>query len=228
MDKEAIPILYVEDNRTDVEILQRALLKAHIPNPIHIASDGQEALDYLHRPRHMLGVLILDIHLPKIDGIQVLKAAKRLDPDAVAVMLTSRPSLGTAIQSLRREGAFDYLEKSKDDLPGLVETVRMALEKRAIQLQTHFSIQSGSDERVVDMTKIQEAFRISKRETDVLKCLFRGDANKEIAAQLFISELTVKGHLKHLYHKMKVQNRTMLISKVLSRCLLPTNGGVVS
>ncbi len=216
MKKESIPILYVEDSRTDVKILQKAFQEASILNPLHIATDGQEALDYLQNPKNRPGVLILDLHLPKVDGIEVLHAAVQIDPDVVVVMLTARPSLKTAVQSLRRGGAFDYLEKSKNDLPALIKTVHLALEKRAIQLQTHSRVQSGARERVVDMKQVQEAFDLTQREIDVLKCLCQGSSNKEIGERLFISELTVKGHLKHLYYKLKVQNRTMLISKVLS------------
>lgn len=228
MEKQSIPILYAEDNRADVTLLQRAFQGAHILNPLHIASDGQEALDYLQNPQNRPGVLILDLYLPKVGGIEVLKAAKALDPDAIVLMLTSRPSLKTALQSLRKEGAFDYLEKSKKDLPDLVKTVQMALEKRALRFQRHFSIQSGSDEHVIDITEVQEVFEISNRELDVLKCLCQGDTNSEISERLFISELTVKGHLKHLFHKMKVQNRAKLISKTLSLVLIPTDKGGLS
>jgi len=228
MEKARIPILYVEDNPADVKLLQRALKQAQVSNPLHIVSDGQEALDYLQDPSPKHGVVILDIHLPKVNGVALLEAAKTADPDAVVLMLTSRPTLETALQTLRREGAFDYLEKSKKDLPGLVETVQMALEKRALRLQRHFSIQSGTDTQVVDMTKVQETFDISNRELDVLKCLCRGDTNDEIAKCLFISELTVKGHIKRLFHKMKVANRAKLISKTLSLVLISTDTGAVS
>ncbi|MFQ5597284.1 MAG: response regulator [Nitrospiria bacterium] len=225
MKKESIPILLAEDNPTDVEIIRRSLQKNHISNPIHIASDGREALDYLHLPHNRPGVLILDIHLPKINGVEVLKEAMRLDPETVVVMLTGHPSLGTAIRSLRREGAFDYLQKSKDDLLDLAETVRLALEKRAHRFQTHLLVTSEDGKRMINMTKVREAFGLSKREVDVLKCLCRGDTNKEMAERLFISNLTIKGHLKNIYRKMAVHNRATLISKILSRFLLPSNEG---
>ena len=134
----------------------------------------------------------------------------------MVIMLTSQASMKTAIQSLRRDGAFDYLEKSKEDLPDLIEAVRSALETRLVRLQTHWLIQGEGGERVIDMSKIQEEHGLSNREIDVVKCLSRGDSNKEIADRLFISELTVKGHLKKIYQKMDVHNRATLVSKVLS------------
>lgn len=222
INKEAIPILLVEDSPSDVEVIRRSLKKGGISNPLHIVRDGQEAVDFLHERFSHPGVLILDIHLPKVNGIDVLHEAKQIDPEVIAIMLTSHASMKTAIQSLRREGAYDYLEKSKDDLPQLVEAVRHAIEKRALQLQNRWVIQAEGGERVIDMKKVQETFDLSEREVAVIKCLCRGDSNKEIADRLFISELTVKGHLKKIYQKMDVHNRATLVSKILSGAMLDT------
>ena len=226
MDEAAIPILLVEDNPADVAIIQRSLKKGNLHNPVRVARDGAEAIDCLHDRVMQPGVLILDINLPKLDGMEVLRAAKRLDPETVAVMLTSHASLQTAVQSLRREGAFDYLEKSKDDLPQLVEAVRLALKKRALQLQTRWVVRSqAGGERVIDMTQVKERFDLSDREIDVVKCLCRGDTNKETGERLFISDLTVKGHLKHIFQKMNVHNRATLVATILAGAGPPSSNG---
>jgi DNA-binding NarL/FixJ family response regulator len=226
MDETTIPILLVEDNPADVAIIQRSLKKGNLHNPVRVARDGAEAIDCLHDRVMQPGVLILDINLPKLDGMEVLRAAKRLDPETVAVMLTSHATLQTAVQSLRREGAFDYLEKSKDDLPQLVEAVRLALKKRALQLRTHWVVQSlTGGERVIDMTQVKERFDLSDREIDVVKCLCRGDTNKEIGERLFISDLTVKGHLKHIFQKMNVHNRATLVATILAGAGPPSSNG---
>jgi DNA-binding NarL/FixJ family response regulator len=226
MDEAAIPILLVEDNPADVAIIQRSLKKGNLHNPVRVARDGAEAIDCLHDHVMQPGVLILDINLPKLDGMEVLRAAKRLDPETVAVMLTSHASLQTAVQSLRREGAFDYIEKSKDDLPQLVEAVRLALKKRALQLQTRWVVRSqAGGERVIDMTQVKERFDLSDREIDVVKCLCRGDTNKEIGERLFISDLTVKGHLKHIFQKMDVHNRATLVATILAAAGSPYSNG---
>ena len=226
MDETAIPILLVEDNPADVAIIQRSLKKGNLHNPVRVARDGAEAIDCLHDRVMQPGVLILDINLPKLDGMEVLRAAKRLDPETVAVMLTSHASLQTAVQSLRREGAFDYLEKSKDDLPQLVEAVRLALKKRALQLQTRWVVRSqAGGERIIDMATVKEQFDLSDREIDVVKCLCQGDTNKEIGERLFISDLTVKGHLKHIFQKMNVHNRATLVATILAGAEPPSPNG---
>jgi DNA-binding NarL/FixJ family response regulator len=216
VEKDNIPILLVEDNPADVAIIQRSIQKSGLPNPIHVARDGQEAVDFLHRRFVRPGVLILDIHLPKVGGMEVLKEAKRVDPETVVIMLTARASLRTAVASLRREGAFDYLQKSKEELPQLVDAVRLGVERRAMRLQTRWTIESDGKRRVIDTVRLQEVFDLSEREIDVVKCLCRGDSNKEVAERLFISELTVKGHLKSIYQKAAVHNRATLVAKVMA------------
>ena len=81
---DSADILLVEDNPADVELTLRALRKANLANPIHVAADGAEALDYLfgtgkdeaksdaHHPR----VVILDLKLPKVSGLEVLRRIK--------------------------------------------------------------------------------------------------------------------------------------------------------
>lgn len=220
MEPSAIPILLVEDHPPDVEIIRRALKKDGLRNPIRLVKDGEEAINLLRAQSIPIGVVILDIHLPKMDGIAVLKVAKAVDPETVVIMLTGQASMKTAVESLRREGAFDYLEKSKDDLPHLVETVHLAIEKRALSLQTLWPFKAGGKTHLIEMKQIEKRFGLSSREMDVVKCVCRGDTNREIAERLFISELTVKSHLKKIYGKMNVHNRTTLSSKILSSTII--------
>ena len=106
---DLVDILLVEDNPEDVELTLRALRKANLANPIHVVEDGAEALDYLfgagkdeaksdaHYPR----VVILDLKLPKVSGIEVLRRIKS-DPATrtipVVVLSSSReePDIKTA------------------------------------------------------------------------------------------------------------------------------------
>jgi len=216
VEPDAIPILLVDDHPGDLEIIRRALQKDGLENPVYLAEDGEEAVHLLESASTPIGVVVLDIHLPKMDGIAVLKLAKSLDPETVAIMLTGHASVKTAIASLRHEGAFDYLEKSKDDLPQLVEAVHLAIQKRALSLQAVWPFEFGDQTRLVEMSRIKKHFGLSSREIDVVKCICRGDTNKEIAKRLFISELTVKTHLKTIYAKMGVHNRTSLSAAILS------------
>jgi CheY-like chemotaxis protein len=88
------PILLVEDNPSDIKLTQRAFAKGNIANQLIVAEDGQEALDYLlNDGRELPAVVLLDLKLPRIDGLEVLKRIRahertRLLP--VVVVTTSR------------------------------------------------------------------------------------------------------------------------------------------
>jgi two-component system, response regulator len=86
-DYNAVEILLVEDNPNDAELTMRALEKCKVVNPIHVVADGAEALDFLfcrgaYRERasnNRLKVVLLDLKLPKVDGIEVLRQIKSAD-----------------------------------------------------------------------------------------------------------------------------------------------------
>lgn len=98
MDDKHIEILLVEDNRDDVDLTLHAFTKHKLTNRIHVARDGQEAIDYIFGPdqdgevpNHTPKVVLLDLKLPKVDGIEVLRRMKS-DPrtsDIPVVVLTS-------------------------------------------------------------------------------------------------------------------------------------------
>jgi hypothetical protein len=80
---EPVPILLVEDNPADVELTLRAFKRRKLSNPIAVIRDGEEALDYVHRRGRFAedapipGVILLDLRLPKVDGLEVLREVKR-------------------------------------------------------------------------------------------------------------------------------------------------------
>jgi len=90
-DPEAIDILLVEDNPNDAELTQRALKKTNLEARLLIAKDGAEALEYLLSDRPKPKVIFLDLKLPKIDGIEVLRRARADDRarSVPVVVLTS-------------------------------------------------------------------------------------------------------------------------------------------
>jgi CheY-like chemotaxis protein len=115
-----IEILLVEDNQDDLDMTLRALQKANLANRIHVARDGVEALDFifgegLHAGRKVENgprVILLDLKLPKLDGLQVLKRVKS-DPRTRAipvVMLTSSKEQKDVIESYHL-GVNSYIVK---------------------------------------------------------------------------------------------------------------------
>ena len=131
MIKHFINILLVEDNPDDVELTIHALEKNNITNPVKIVRDGQEALDYLFykgkyaNSKHDLpNLILLDLKLPKVDGIEVLKEIKydrklKLIP---VVVLTSSKEESDIVKSYDL-GVNSYIRKPVD-FDQFVETVK--------------------------------------------------------------------------------------------------------
>jgi CheY-like chemotaxis protein len=120
MQRQAIKILLVEDDDGHARLIERNLRKVSLANPIDRVADGQEAMDYLHnagrfadRDRYALPQLVLlDINLPQIDGIEVLQRIKndaRLQPLPV-IMLTSTDNQ-SEIDRCYQAGASSYVAK---------------------------------------------------------------------------------------------------------------------
>lgn len=123
MSQETIDILLVEDNPLDVELMLRALRKNNVANPIHHAEDGVAALDFIFCSGEFSGrhvgagpkVILLDLKLPKVSGLEVLKRLKEDDRTKhipVVVVTSSRedPDIKTAYEL----GANSYVVKPVD------------------------------------------------------------------------------------------------------------------
>jgi CheY-like chemotaxis protein len=119
-EPKAIEILLVEDNPQDAELALRALRQAKITNHIHVARDGAEAIEILfgdasHRPEMAPKVVLLDLKLPKVDGLEVLKRVKS-DPRTKlipVVVLTSSREQSDIVESYRL-GVNSYIVKPVD------------------------------------------------------------------------------------------------------------------
>ena len=123
MTTEAVEILLVEDNPADVELTLHALRRDHVANRVHVAHDGEEALDYLfgrgafsgQAPQHSLKLVLLDLKLPKVDGLEVLRTVKG-DPRTKiipVVILTSSREEKDVIESYNL-GVNSYIQKPVD------------------------------------------------------------------------------------------------------------------
>jgi len=117
---EPIEILYVEDDPHDLELTLRCLRKHRIANRIHVARDGQEALDFLFSddgvengaPSPRLKLILLDLKLPKVDGLEVLRRLRSDDRSRTipVVMLTSSHEERDLVASYRL-GVNSYIVK---------------------------------------------------------------------------------------------------------------------
>lgn len=94
MSIEKKPILLVEDDEIDIMTVKRAIKTLKVPNPLHLAANGEEALEYLEENSHNLpGIIILDINMPRMNGIEflnIIKKDQRFLRIPVVVLTTSK------------------------------------------------------------------------------------------------------------------------------------------
>jgi len=156
--------------------------------------DGNEALQIYRQAKP--DVVLMDLRLPGLGGVEAIMAIRNEYPDARCIVLTTFDTdedIYRAIQS----GAKSFLLKDTS-CSELSKTIREVHAGTAVLPQ-----------KVTDRLAVrQQRADLSKREMEVLLFLVKGRSNKEIATKLFISDDTVKAHLKTLFSKLGVHDRT--------------------
>ncbi|MFQ3543696.1 response regulator transcription factor [Halobacillus rhizosphaerae] len=201
-----INILIADDH----EVVRKGLIFFfQTQKDIHVAAeagDGKQVLEILEDTGHQVDVVLLDIQMPELDGIETAKQIKLQFPAIKVIMLTSFSDYDTVIPAVQ-SGAAGYQLKdiAPDQLADVIRRVNngetMIDSKAATQLMTHVTGASQKDEA----KRLDE---LTKREKDVLKVVMEGLSNKEIAKRLFITEKTVKTHLSNIFSKLEVHDRT--------------------
>jgi len=163
------------------------------------ASNGSEAVQMCQTLRP--DVVLMDMLMPVMDGVTATARIRAELPDTEVIALTSVLDDGTVVGAVKA-GAIGYLLKDTQ-----AEELRRAI-KAAAAGQVQLSPQAAA--RLVKEVRVPESpvTGLTDRETDVLKLLAQGKANKEIAAQLSIGEKTVKTHVSAILGKLGVQSRT--------------------
>jgi NarL family two-component system response regulator LiaR len=143
---------------------------------------------------------LMDLLMPGMDGITATQAIRREHPDTEVIALTSVLEDASVVNAVRA-GAIGYLLKDTE-----ADELCRAI-KAAAAGQVQLSPQAA--ERLMREIRAPESpEKLTERETDVLRLLALGKANKEIAAELYIGETTVKTHVSNILMKLGVQSRT--------------------
>jgi two-component system, NarL family, response regulator len=153
-------------------------------------------------------VLILDLRMPDGDGIETTRRLVEINPDARILILTTYDNEEDIFNALEA-GARGYILKDTTS-EEIIEAVRQVHTGNRI-------LPPGVAARLADRMIRQS---LTPRELDVLRLVSRGRTNKEIAAAMFISEETIKSHMKGLFQKLGVHDRAEAVAVALQRGLL--------
>lgn len=204
-------VAIVEDNKNLREDLADLIASRKCFRCVGTFPSAEEALKSL--PAKPADVVVMDINLPKMSGIECTRELKKCLPETEVVMLTMFDDTELIFAALRA-GASGYLLKraAPTDLLAAIEQVRAGgspmspeIARQVVQFfQAEKSASAGSDD-------------LSGRERELLSLLARGKQYKEIADQLAISTDTVRSHIRRIYRKLHVHSRTEAAVKFLGK-----------
>ena len=174
--------------------VRRALADAEDIEIVGEVSVGSQVVPAVRETKP--NVVLLDIRMPELDGLACLGRLREHDP-TIAVVILSSYSDQAQMDAAREAGALGYIVKTVEPVD-LAVVLRNALTSRSFEVW-------GAE---VSVTTIAGTTVLSERETVVLEAVARGHSNREIGRQLWISEQTVKFHLRNVYRKLGVSSRT--------------------
>ncbi len=212
MNMEPLRLVVVDDHT----LFRRGLVSLLVEMPnievIGEAEDGLEALEVVHKTEP--DIVLLDLNMPRMDGIETVRALRQKGPLPRILMLTISQEDEDLLAAIRA-GADGYLLKNTEP-----EDLRKAL----LRLSRGQSVLSP--EVTAPVLKAVASFRpgekiiLSDRELEVMECLADGQTTNQIAERLFISENTVKTHVRHILEKLEASNRTEAVSKAIQMGLI--------
>ncbi|HEY8306284.1 MAG TPA: response regulator transcription factor [Lapillicoccus sp.] len=173
------------------------------------AGDGQEAL--ARAARVEVDVVLLDLRMPRMGGVETIRALARQAPDVRVLVLTTFDTDRDVLPAIEA-GATGYLLKDASAAE-LKAAVRAAYAGQPVLAPSVAGRLIGQVRRGPDSA-------LSPREVEILRLVAAGTTNRETARRLLISEATVKTHLLHLYEKLGVNDRAAAVSEAYQRGLL--------
>jgi len=204
--EKAIGVLVVDDHTIVRDGLVSLLEDEPGLKVVGQAEDGRGAVEFWkkHRP----DITLMDLKMPGMDGVAAIEQIRALDPGARIIVLTTYSGDEDIYRAIRA-GAKAYVLKdirSED----LFRSIRKVHEGRTL-------IPPGIAEKLADRLPAEE---LTPRELEVLRLLVQGKPNKLIGADLSITELTVKTHVKSLFRKLNVLSRTEAVAVAARKGLL--------
>jgi DNA-binding NarL/FixJ family response regulator len=206
-----ITVSIVEDNEQLRNTLARVISRAEGFRCLSQYGDAESALEGL--PKDAPEVVLMDINLPRMNGVECVRRLKQAAPKTLAVMLTVYEDTDNIFNALAAGAAGYLLKRTKS--AELLEAIR-EVQRGGSPMTTHIARKvTQSFQRAGPSAQPTE--NLSEREQEVLDCLSQGFLYKEIAEKLGISYETVHTYIRRIYEKLQVRTRTEAVAKFLKR-----------
>jgi len=204
---DEISVLIVDDHEVVREGLRLSLLRSSNIRVVGEAPDGETAIALVERRRP--NVVIMDLRMPGMDGIEATEEIRRRVPDTAVIVFTAYSERALLSRSLE-SGAKGYILKEAPH-----ETLLRAIEKVA------------SGDTFVDPALMPNLVQgrdggdsLTAREREILQLLADGMSNADVAGRLFISQETVKSHVRHILVKLEADTRTQAVAIALREAMI--------
>lgn len=206
-NKNKIRVMIVDDHELIREGLSRIIDMEENIEVVYKAKSGQEAIDSLKNIS--VDLILLDINMPNMNGIETLKKLKKSHSKIKVVMLTVYDDVEYVSQSVNLEADGYILKDSDSDT--LIKTIKIVYEGGSYIEPTLASklIKYITDDKSQDRHQ-NNMSSLTKREIQVIKQIALGLNNKNLALTLNISEKTVKNHVSSILRKLDLQDRTQI------------------
>lgn len=214
-----IKIAIADDNSFLINAVREKLSFFEDLNCKFTSVNGSELLTKLDE-NHNIDLILMDIEMPVLNGIETTEIVKQKFPHIKIIMLTTFDNDENIFNAIRA-GADGYLLKeinAKDLHDGIVDTLNGgAAMNPSIALKTLKLLRNPLS---IENEKDKEDIQLSKRETDVLEQLSKGLNYKQIAENLILSPNTVRKHIENIYKKLQVHNKLEAIQKAQKNNLI--------
>jgi DNA-binding NarL/FixJ family response regulator len=215
-----IQIAIVDDKQINRQTVKDKLAAYKEVQIILEARNGKDFLEQLKITKLMPEVVLMDLEMPEMDGIETIAVASAAYPDIKFIVLTVFEDNDKIFESIKA-GASGYLLK-EDSAVNIIDAITNVYEhngipmnpgiaRKAMELLRQMPIHTYREKEEDEKVKTDNA-GLSDREMDVLKEMVSGKNYKAIGEKLFISPLTVRKHASHIYEKLHVNSRSQAIN----------------
>ena len=220
--------IFIADDHSVLRAGLRALLEAE-PD-MRVVGEAEEGESCIRQVAALQpDVVLLDINMPGMNGLEALKRLREQAPDSRALILTMHDDAGYLRQALALGGAGYVLKQAAgDELLMAIRTVHSGgvyLHPKHTQILLEQSLDQQKEEAVAPSSEKEARYRsLSRREAQIFKLVALGYRNHEIAEQLFLSVKTVETYKARLMQKLGVRSRVELVRYALELGVLDTEG----